>query len=1039
MGKLCLLLFWVCIFKATGQSGTLDSTFGINGIQTTAFFSNANTLFEGGNAVLTDAIGNIFVVIRVNNDNSRLVNYHNSRIARYLPDGRLDSSYGYAGYSSAVDLDATSAAFQEDKILVCGDAGKSPYYDFALARYTADGTLDSSFGVNGRLTTDFNNSGDGANAITVQGEKILIAGYTYRYSNNKTNFAIARYTANGALDSSFGVDGKIVTDFDNSYNQANAITLLGDKILVAGYTGDYPNYDFALARYTADGVLDSSFGEHGKVTTDFNNSGDFANSLALMGNKIILAGYTGYSPNYDFALARYTANGVLDSSFGVNGRVTTDFNDSYDEANSITLQGDKIIVAGPTYNPGIGNDGFALARYTAYGILDASFGMSGKVTTYFNSSYQGTTAITLQGDKIIMCGDAHNSVNNNQDFALVRYTADGALDSSFGDFGGHGLLTGHFPTIQTSFTSTALQGNKIIAAGYALNYYNSDFALARYTTAGTFDSSFGVNGKVTTDFNNSNDHANAIVLQGDKILVAGATGDYPHADFALARYTTDGVLDSSFGVSGLVTTNFEVIIGYGGNDGANSIVLQGDKIIVAGYANNNTYFALARYTANGMLDSSFGINGIVTTDFDSFYSYANASAIALQGDKIIVAGSAQFQTNNFHSDFALARYTADGILDSSFGEHGRQTTSFNHITNIATSLVLQGDKIIVAGSTDDAGVDFAGDFKNFALVRYTADGILDSSFGEHGKVITDFNNSDDGANSIALQGDKIIAAGSTDVSIDFPVIARDFALARYTADGILDSSFGMNGKVITDFNGDALIEDIALRENRLYVVGSLTIDTINTYGIVAAYQLDTPAPTISIADVTVQESKKQAVVTVSLSAPATLPGSVSYTTQDKTAIDPQDYLGGKDTLLFNPGVATANITIPIIDDSGYENNEQFAVLLTSSWNAAIKDSVAVVTIMDDDTLVTGDDSSFHISVSPNPSNGAFAVQVQGHDYNQPLIVRVFDMSGRLIEQRTDTTLGQRFRLGARYLAGSYIIEARQGSQRTHTKVIKAKN
>src|SRR4051812_38954275 len=129
MNKLCLLLlFCVCILKASGQAGSLDSSFGINGIQTTAFFSNANTLYEQGRAVLTSANGDIFVVILVDYQNTGLVNYHNTRIARYLPDGRLDSSYGYAGYSNAVNLDVTSAALHAGKIIVAGYTGDYPGY-----------------------------------------------------------------------------------------------------------------------------------------------------------------------------------------------------------------------------------------------------------------------------------------------------------------------------------------------------------------------------------------------------------------------------------------------------------------------------------------------------------------------------------------------------------------------------------------------------------------------------------------------------------------------------------------------------------------------------------------------------------------------------------------------------------------------------------------------------------------------------------------------------------------------------------------------
>ena len=245
-----LLLCCMALFHASGQPGSLDPSFGNKGIQTTAFTTNVNILNEQGRAVLTNTNGDIFVVLDIGS------------IVKYLPDGRLDSSYGNAGYSNPVNLDVAGAAFQGDKIIVAGtifhfDLYGSPYNSFALARYKADGILDSSFGVNGKVTTNFFEIiYDRTNAIALQGNKIIVGGYTDAYS------ALARYTTNGTLDSSFGVNGLVTT---NLVGGVNTITILEDKVIVAedGWG------DFTLARYTADGTLDSSFGVNGLVTTDF--------------------------------------------------------------------------------------------------------------------------------------------------------------------------------------------------------------------------------------------------------------------------------------------------------------------------------------------------------------------------------------------------------------------------------------------------------------------------------------------------------------------------------------------------------------------------------------------------------------------------------------------------------------------------------------------------------------------------------------------------------------------------------------------------
>ena len=1002
-----LLLCYVVLFKANCQPGSLDTTFGNNGVQTTAFFSNINRLSEEGRKVLTCADRSFFVVFLVS---------ASTRIVKYLPDGRPDSSYGNGGFSNDVKMNIASAAQQRDKIIVTGYASDSVgNFVFALARFTADGTLDSSFGVNGLVTTTFGSSLNIANSITIQEDKIVVAGYTVNTTGNK-DFAIARYMADGRLDASFGVNGRVTTDFGYD-DEAIAIVTQGDKIVAGGYTYYYDDEefrysDFALARYTADGKLDASFGVNGKVTTDITFD-DQATAMTLQGDKIIMSGGTG-----DYFLARYAADGSLDATFGVNGIVRKAYNGITDVANAITLQGDNIIVGGMTsyYKNNDFVYDFFLVRYTTTGILDSSFGTNGKVTADFGAT-DGANSLAVQGSRIVAVGSTYNPNLYNSDIAIASYTVDGALDASFGN---NGLLVGYFPTSYAYFTGTAIQGNNILAAGSALRNEagNEDFVLARYTPGGALDSSFGKDGKVTTDFNDQ-DQARSIALQGKKIVVAGSTDDlHSHNldDFALTRYTADGVLDRTFGVNGKVITDFN-----NRNDDANSIAIQGDKIIVGGYsvtyANNryNPDFALARYTADGVLDATFGVNGKVTTDF-GFEDYANT--IALQGNKIIMGGT------------MLARYTENGTLDHSFGKNGKVIPEFS-----LNAIVLSGDKIIASGSIYNA----ENNTSDFALARYTADGRLDSSFGVNGKTITDFGY-DDYASSISLQGDKFIIGGNSINNSD--VYDEFFALARYTSDGVLDSSFGTNGKVTTHLDGYSSLGDIALYQNRLYAVGSFsTTSESETYGIVGAYQLEAPEPSISIADVTVSESKRFAVAIVRLSKPTNKLIRVYFTTRDKTAVHNEDYLSISGPLFFIPGVNNiAKIFIPIIDDNKTEGDEQFEIVLSNVHNASIQDSIGVVTIVDDDNApIAKEKTSLHINVSPNPSANVFTIQLQGSNLKQPISMRVYDVGGRMIEQRENISIGQILRLGEQYKAGTYIIEVVQGSRSIQTKVIKTNN
>ena len=181
-------------------------------------------------------------------------------------------------------------------------------YDFALVRYTSTGTLDESFGTQGKVTTDFSGRTEVAYALLLQPDsKIIAAGYMY---NDVTfyDFALARYDSNGQPDSSFGSGGKVTTDFFGGEDVANAVVLQANgKMVVAGYCGvSRAGYDFALTRYESNGTLDGSFGSGGRVHTD-TSVDDIANAMVLQADgRLVVAGYVRSSAtSYDFAVTRY--------------------------------------------------------------------------------------------------------------------------------------------------------------------------------------------------------------------------------------------------------------------------------------------------------------------------------------------------------------------------------------------------------------------------------------------------------------------------------------------------------------------------------------------------------------------------------------------------------------------------------------------------------------------------------------------------------------------------------------------------------------
>jgi uncharacterized delta-60 repeat protein len=397
------------------------------------------------------------------------------------------------------------------------------------------GDLDTTFDGDGKATTDFAGGTDEAHAVAIQADgRIMAAGFAV--VSGTFDFALSRYNADGSLDTTFSPDGLVTTDFAGGVDQARGVAIQGDgKIVAAGLAFSGTN-DFALARYNTDGSLDTTFSGDGKVTTDFGATDDVARAVAIQGDgRIVAAGLAGVSGTTGFALARYNTDGSLDTTFSGDGKVTTDFTGDLDEAYAVAIQGDgKIVAAGVADVTGHVAD-FALSRYNADGSLDTTFDGDGKVTTDFASDSDLARGVAIQGDgRIVAAGLA--AVSGPTGFALARYNTDGSLDTTFS---GDGKVTTDFGGTDDLARAVAIQGDgKIVAAGPVEFSAGNDFALARYNADGSLDTTFSGDGKVTTDFGGGGDQASAVAIQGDgRIVAAGRVVSGGTHDFAVARYT----------------------------------------------------------------------------------------------------------------------------------------------------------------------------------------------------------------------------------------------------------------------------------------------------------------------------------------------------------------------------------------------------------------------------------------------------------------------------------------------------------------------
>ncbi|CAK0739712.1 serralysin [Gammaproteobacteria bacterium] len=404
------------------------------------------------------------------------------------------------------------------------------------------GSLDASFGGDGLTSTTIGSASDRVRGMVIQSDGRYVVVGRSDVGGGDDDFAVVRFNKDGSLDLSFSDDGKQTTAFGGS-DGANAVVLQSNgKIVLAGTATNGIDTNIALARYNSDGSLDMSFDGDGQLTCALGSGSssfqlnDQANALAIQSNgKIIVAG----SSYYHYLLLRYNPNGTLDTSFSGDGKVTGEFNNTTSQFNAVTLQSDgKVVAAGYVYT---GSYDFGVARYDANGNIDTSFDINGDKIFGLNA-YERLNAVVVQVDgKILLAGETGAGYSNT-DAVLIRLNADGGFDTGFG--GGDGIVVLNVGNADT-FRSLAIQADgKILAAGSAGTGFG-EALIARFNSDGTLDTSFNTNGIFSTTFGAGTSSIYGLAIAANGLAVAAGDSFTGTNDCGMLRLASGGADQSA--------------------------------------------------------------------------------------------------------------------------------------------------------------------------------------------------------------------------------------------------------------------------------------------------------------------------------------------------------------------------------------------------------------------------------------------------------------------------------------------------------------
>jgi uncharacterized delta-60 repeat protein len=602
------------------EDGTLDTSWNTTGVHINTFPSTSFSVIAGQIKLQADGKA-VFVGAGDNN----------FAISRYNTNGTLDTSFNTQGYKT-VDIgggqdDAYGVGVEQtnNKILVGGAAGA----DWSFIRLLSDGTLDATLSNDGIVDSAQLSGGGALYAISLQADGFIVVS-----GGLANDFGIMRFNYVGRVDTTFNTTGKRVENIGTSDTSYKA-SLLPDQRIVLGGIADL---NFGLVRLLTSGALDTTFNTIGKLQYDFSGT-DTGYGLSLQTDGgVILTGLTRFSTPpiiSDWITLRFNSSGALDTTFNTSGVKLTSISigRGYMRGFAIDTSG-GIFCAG-----GAGSNDFGILKVIPYtGAVDTTFFTTGTNTANLSGTDIGYALLIDTLGRPVMAGSV-----NNINFGIARFLTSGALDTTFATDGASlGLdLSGTDYAYSVSLDPIG----RIVMAGVSNNAIG-DFGIARVSTNGALDTAFSTRGMLSNTFSGAERYYAVSVQTDGFILAAGST--LALTNFTIARLASNGTADTTFNTTGRLVQDIS------GTDVAYSLLIHANgKFLVTGSTNNLTDFIVARYNTNGTLDTTFNTIGRVITDISAVDTAYSASFDTLLGYMVVGAANGQFAAARYQSDGSL--------------------------------------------------------------------------------------------------------------------------------------------------------------------------------------------------------------------------------------------------------------------------------------------------------------------------------------------------------------------------------------------------